>query len=245
MPPKRKLKELLGFDILDNDKTEQLFYNSNAMYDEMTEYVKGKYDIKLPEYSDDFLTKYFPVQEREVRTFMGSRNSKLVKLMSDPIYQKYINRIITLNKYFDNSANLAEKRNIKETENLASDIIKRNIKQFIVKKKAKAEIEAAKKKAKAEIEAAKKKAKVENEAATKIQYAFQASKSQRRKNVTKVAKREKAKLKAEVIKKRKPETAAAKDRRLKKIAIDIADSRLSNAGRAIVEEGITHHTLMQ
>jgi len=190
------LQKIVGAPLPHDDKVEEIDENFINKLNEMDDYFKKKYGRKF-DYD-------------EIEEWYKKKDDPLALI--DPIYAKLKKQIITLDGYLSHSYDQMFKRHEKKVKNLAADIIKQNIKQYLIKKKAKVERT--------------KLIKERNEAATKLQHAFQASKSQRTKNLPKIAKRKETELKAKVSKKRKVETAAEKSKRLRSTVKEIADSTL-------------------
>jgi hypothetical protein len=195
MPPKRKIKDLEDFENGFNKNTQPIddnFDNLKQKFEEMEDYMKKKYKMTMP----------------IGRSYYNGSDPAIEHLASvDKTFAKYKKQLEVLDDYYVNSIKQSMKRNDKEFKDISADIIKRNIKQYIAKKKGKAERS--------------KLIKERNEAATKIQQAFQNSKSQTIRNLPRKAKQQVEDLKGKM--KKKPETAAEKARRLKKTAKELAD----------------------
>ena len=121
MPPKQKLSDI---KYRASDAQMKLAKNASDKYLEMSDYVLDKYGIELPDdpqvYVENYVNQEDPIQQ----------------LPYDPIYEKYKYQVDTLGDYERNAHRRDYNKMKKEKQNLAANIIKRNVKKFVAKKKA-------------------------------------------------------------------------------------------------------------
>jgi DNA-binding helix-hairpin-helix protein with protein kinase domain len=121
MPPKQKLK-----DIKYHESAAENLLSKNAMDKqyELSKYVLRKYGIEMTEDPEVFVENYV------------DREDPMHQFPYDATYEKYKSQVDTLLDYEHNARRRVYNKVKKEKQNLAANIIKRNVKKFVEKKKA-------------------------------------------------------------------------------------------------------------
>jgi hypothetical protein len=202
MPPKRKLKDV-DEDLFDKyfDEEEEIIRPLIEKKEEIFNYMKKEYNIDLDSDPDEMEP--------------GGKTSNSLLRMNDRNVNKYMQQLNTINNdvddYFKKQAAIRDK----EMKNVASDIIKRNVKPFLKKKKIE--------KAATTIQKMVKK---------RLRSSIKKRKETYLKNLPVLAKTRAAILKRKI---NKPsETANQKEDRLKKTAQELMLKEREKKGKAII-----------